>query len=185
MQEMATIVKKLTYADYEKMPTDGFRHEIIEGEEYMTPAPNPDHQTIVGNAFRLVANHVVTRNLGRVFVAPTDVVLGKHDIVEPDIFFIARKHLSIIGPNNIQGAPDLVVEVLSPSTAGQDKGSKSALYERAGVREYWIVDGASQTFEIREFGSPRRTRVYKGGQSFQSDLLPGLTLSLEDLFSAE
>ncbi len=180
---MATTAKKLTIADFKKMPADGFRHEIIEGEEFMTPAPNPDHQTIVGNVFRLIANHAAARKLGRVFVAPTDVVLSRHDIVEPDVFFISQEQLSIIGPDNIQGAPALVVEVLSPSTAGQDKGAKLTLYERAGVREYWIVDGASQTLEIREFGSPRRTRSYKAGQSFQSELLPGLTLKLEDVFT--
>src|SRR5438093_1516668 len=114
---MATTVKKLTYADYAKMPADGFRHEIIEGEEYMTPAPNLDHQAVVGNVFRLIANHVAARKLGRVFVAPTDVILSEHDIVEPDVVFVSDKHLSILSDKNIQGAPDLVIEVLSPSTA--------------------------------------------------------------------
>ncbi len=180
-----TTARKLTYADYEKIPADGFRHEIIEGEEFRTPAPNPDHQTIVLCIAALLRSHVLLKNLGRVFVAPTDVVLSPHDIVEPDLFFIAREHLSIIGPNNIQGAPDLAVEVLSPSTAGQDRGAKAGLYERGGVREYWIVDGASRTVEVREFGSPRRTRAYREGQSFESDLFPGLRMSLEDIFSAE
>ena len=180
---MVTTARKLTYADYEKFPADGFRHEIIEGEEFMTPAPNPDHQTIVLCIGALLRSHVLLKKLGRVFVAPTDVVLSPHDIVEPDVFFIASEHLPIIGPNNIQGAPDLVVEVLSPSTSGQDKGAKLALYERGGVREYWIVDPAARTVEVREFGSPRRTRAYREGQSFESALLPGLTVALSDVFS--
>jgi Uma2 family endonuclease len=179
---MVTTVKKLTYADYAKMPADGFRHEIIAGEEFMTPAPNPDHQTVVSKLDRLLGNHVDARKLGRVFVAPTDVVLSKHDIVEPDVFFIAQKRLSIIGPNNIQGPPDLVIEVLSPSTASEDRGPKLALYDRGGVREYWMIDLPTKTIEVHEFRSARRTRVYKEGQAFQSALLPGLSVRVDDLF---
>jgi Uma2 family endonuclease len=179
---MATTVKKLTYSDYVKFPADGFRHEIIEGDEFMTPAPSPDHQTTVVNISRILSNHVGAGKLGRLFVAPTDVVLSKNDVVEPDVFFIAQKNLAMIGPNNIQGAPDLVIEILSPSTAAQDRGPKLALYERAGVREYWIVDSITKTAEIREFGSPRRTRVYKEGQSFETTVLPGLSVRLADIF---
>jgi Uma2 family endonuclease len=180
---MVTTVKKLTYADYERMPADGFRHEIVEGEEYMTPAPNLDHQTVVGNAFRLIANHVAGRKLGRVFVAPTDVVLSKHDIVEPDVVFVSEKHLSILSEKNIQGAPDLVIEILSPSTAAEDRGRKLTMYDRTGVSEYWMIDPQGRTVEIREFRSTRRTRIYKEGQTFESVQLPGLTVRLEDIFS--
>jgi Uma2 family endonuclease len=180
---MVTMAKKLTYVDYEKMPADGFRHEILEGEEYMTPAPNLDHQTAVGNTFRLVANHVSAQKLGRVFVAPTDVVLSKHDIVEPDVVFVSVKHLSILSEKNIQGAPDLVIEILSPSTAAEDRGRKLTTYDRTGVNEYWMIDPQGRTVEIREFGSARRTRIYKEGQSFESAQLPGLKVRLEDIFS--
>lgn len=179
---MAIAAKKLTYADFEKIPADGFRHEIIEGEECMTPAPNPDHQSVIVKLTALLWSHVTARKLGRLFVAPTDVVLSDHDVVEPDLFFITQDRVQIIGPKNIQGAPDLVIEVSSPSTAGFDRGSKQALYDRHGVREYWIVDLPARTVEIREFGSPRRVRVYKEGQSFESALLPGLTVRLADLF---
>ena len=179
---MAIAAKKLTYADYEKIPPDGFRHEIIEGEEFMTPSPNLDHQAVVGNIFRIVANHVLSLKLGRVFVAPTDVLLSEHDMVEPDVVFVAEKNLSILKEKNIQGPPDLVVEVLSPSTAAQDRGPKLGLYDRAGVREYWIVDLSGRTVEVREFGSPRRTRVYQEGQSFETAILPGLVVRVDDLF---
>jgi len=179
---MATTVKKLTYSDFVKFPADGFRHEIIEGDEFITPAPSPDHQSAVVNISRVLSNHVGAGKLGRVFVAPTDVVLSKNDIVEPDVFFIAQKNLSRIGPNNIQGAPDLVIEILSPSTAAQDRGPKLALYERVGVQEYWIADPTARTVEIREFGRPRRTRVYKEDQSFETKILPGLTVRVTDLF---
>jgi Uma2 family endonuclease len=179
---MVIAARKLTYADYEKIPPDGFRHEIIEGEELMTPAPNPSHQTALLNIARVLADHAKARKVGRVFVAPTDVVLSEHDIVEPDVFFIAEARAGIIGPKYIEGAPDLVVEVISPSTASHDRGAKRALYDRAGVREYWIVDLPARTVEILEFGSPRRTRVYQEGQSFETAVLPGLTVRVDDLF---
>ena len=173
--------RKLTYSDYEKIEADGFRHELIEGEEFMTPAPNPDHQTVLLNIASLLRAHILPQKLGRVFVAPTDVVLSEHDVVEPDVFFITEPRTRIIGPKNIQGPPDLVVEILSPSTAAEDRGPKLALYDRAGVREYWIVDLPARTVEIREFGDTRRTRTYKEGQSFESALLPGLTVRLDEI----
>lgn len=180
---VATTVRKLTYADYAKIPADAFRHEIVEGEEFMTPAPNPDHQTAVLNVGGMLRNHAHVAGLGRVFVAPTDVVLSDHDVVQPDVLFIARDRIGIIGPKNIQGAPDLVVEVTSPSTSSFDRGAKRDLHLRTGVREYWIVDLAARTIELHEFGSPRRVRVYKEGQSFESTLLPGLTVRVDDVFS--
>ena len=182
---MVTTVKKLTYADYEKMPADGFRHEIIEGEEYKTPPPGTNHQTVVLNIAALLRAHVVSKKLGRVFVAPTAVVFSEHDAVEPDVFFISKANASIITPKNIQGAPDLVVEVLSPSTASNDRGPKLKKYDDGGVREYWIVDPLAKTVEIREFRGTRRTRTYQDDQSFQSDLFPGLTVRLEEIFSTE
>jgi Uma2 family endonuclease len=179
---MTTAARKLTYEDFARIPDDGFRHEIIEGEEFTTPAPVPEHQTVLLNVLDLVRSHVKARNLGKVFVAPTDVVLSEHDIVEPDLLFISSDRLSIVGPRNIQGAPDLVVEVTSPSTAALDRGPKLELYRRSGIREYWIVDPASRTVEIHEFGSPRRTRVYRDDPSFASAILPELTVRVADFF---
>lgn len=179
---MRSETKKLTYADYEMMPADGFRHEILDGEELMTPAPNPDHQAVVVNLTALLRDHTKARRLGRVFVAPTDVVLSEHDLVQPDLLFVAETRAHIVGSKNIEGAPDLVIEVLSPSTETVDRVQKRALYDRSGVREYWMVDLASKTVEIHEFGSPRRTRVYKEGQHFESVVLPGLTVRLTDIF---
>jgi Uma2 family endonuclease len=180
---MATVIRKLIYADYERIPDDGFRHEIIEGSEFMTPAPDPDHQAILFNLVRLVGNHVVAGHLGRVLMAPTDVVLSEHDIVQPDLLFVTAQRTDIIGRRNVRGAPDLAVEVLSPSTAAQDRGPKLLLYARAGVLEYWIVDLVAGTIEIHEFTSPRRVRIYKAGQSFSSARLPGLTLRVDDILS--
>ncbi len=181
---MAVTARKLTMADFERIPADGFRHEIIEGEEYMTPVPTPEHQSVIVNLTMILSSHAARGNLGRVLVAPTDVVLSEHDVVEPDLLFVARERLGIIGPRNLQGAPDLVVEVSSPSTAAIDRGPKRALYERAGVSEYWIVDLLARTVEVHELGSPRRVRIYKEGQSFESAILPGLPVRVDGVFAA-
>ncbi len=179
---MRSAARKLTYDDYEKMPADGFRHEIIAGEELMTPAPNTDHQAVVVKLTVLLGVHTRARSLGHVFVGPTDVVLSEHDLVQPDLLFVTETRAHIIGAKNIEGGPDLVIEVLSPSTETVDRVQKRMLYDASGVREYWIVDPASKTVEIHEFGSPRRTRVYKEGQSFESAVLPDLTVGLADIF---
>jgi Uma2 family endonuclease len=119
---------------------------------------------------------------GVAFTAPIGVLLGKHQAVQPDVLFIAKGRELIVKEDGIRGAPDLVIEVLSPPTADYDRHEKLDLYKRSGVREYWLVDPAARTVEIREFGNPRRTRVYKSGQAFTSRLLPGLTLRVADLF---
>lgn len=175
-------LRKLTYADYEKIPPDRQRHEILDGAECMTPAPDPDHQECVLRIARSLADHADARRLGRVFVAPTDVVLSAHDIVQPDVFFISEQRAGIVGRRNVQGAPDLVVEVLSPSSAAQDRGAKRALYERAGVREYWIVDLEARAVEIHDLGENRRVRVYREGERLESASLRGLELDVSDLF---
>ena len=179
---MKTAARKLTYADYEKIPADGHRHESIEGEEFMTPAPETDHQRISSRLERVLDGHVFRHRLGEILHAPIDAVLSENDIVQPDVVFISNTRSGIVTKKNIHGAPDLVVEILSPSTAAVDRGRKRDLYERSGCAEYWIIDPSSQTIEIHEFGSPRRVRIYKEGQSFESALFPGLTVRLSDVF---
>ena len=169
---MATALKKLGYAEFLKFPDDGNRHEIIEGEWFMTPPPNLGHQGTVGNADRLLGNHIEKKDLGWLFVAPAAVFLGKHDIVEPDLFFVAKERRSILRKDGVHGAPDLVIEVLSPSTAMYDRNEKLALYQRSGVR--WPRSSLSM-------GWPAWC-AYKEGQSFTSALLPGLTIRVDDLF---
>ncbi len=181
---MAIAARKLTYADYAKIPPDHHRHEIIGGEEFMTPAPIPDHQTVIVNLAALLKRYVAKARLGRVFVAPIDVILSRHDIVQPDVLFISATRASIVRRKYLRGAPDLAIEVISPSTASIDRGVKRALYVRGGVREYWIVDLPERSIEIHEFGSPRRVRIFQEGQSFESALLPGLRIRVDDLFQA-
>src|SRR5207247_9016252 len=124
--------------------------------------------------FRRLSDHAAAEGLGVRYASPIGVLLGKHHAVQPDVLFIAKGRESIVKEDGIHGAPDLVIVVLSPSTADHDRREKLDLYRRAGVREYWLIDPASKTVEIREFGSPRRTRVYQAGPPFTTHLPPGL-----------
>jgi Uma2 family endonuclease len=180
---MAIVVRKWTYEDYAKIPPDGNRHEIIEGEWIMTPAPEIPHQRACRKLGRILDEHAARHGLGEVFFAPIDVVLSPEDVVQPDLLFVSSGRTAVITRKNLQGAPDLVVEILSSTTAAIDRTHKRALYERAGVREYWIVDPEARTAEIHEFGSARRVRIYQEGQSFESAVLPGLAVRLDEVFS--
>ncbi len=130
--------KRYTYEDYIKMPDD-VRYELIDGELLMTPSPATRHQIISGNINDIIRSFVKKNNLGTVFYAPCDVVLGNENVFEPDLLFISKENSSIITEANIKGAPDLVVEVLSPSTADRDLIKKKSIYAVFGVKEYWIV----------------------------------------------
>src|SRR5215213_8209437 len=135
-----TAHRKLTYEDYVLIPDDGKRHEILDGEHYVTAAPYPRHQAILGELHYWIRAFLAQNRLGRVFFAPVDVLLSRHDIVQPDLLFISNERLTVLTEKNVQGAPDLLVEVLSDSTRRIDEGLKLERYELLEVREYWVVD---------------------------------------------
>ena len=135
---------KLTYADYERIPDDGLRHEIIDGEHCVSPAPYVDHQTISKHLQFQLYSQIELTGLGKVFDAPTDVVLSLNDIVEPDLLAVLGAHEAIITRKNIQGSPDLVVEIISSSSRRMDLVRKHALYEKWRVPEYWAIDGEAR-----------------------------------------
>jgi Uma2 family endonuclease len=137
----------LTYADYAALPDDGRRYELHAGELSVTPAPGTRHQTVILKLVTILHRHVDECGLGRVFVAPTDCILSDHTVVQPDILFVARDRLAIVTERAVEGAPTLVVEVLSPSTAGADRGRKRAFYAAHGVGYYWTVDPGTQVVE--------------------------------------
>ncbi len=139
---------------------------------------------IVGELFVALYHFVNANALGRVRVSPYDVVLSDHDVVQPDILFVSNARSSIVTEANIQGAPDLVVEVLSPSTAPDDRGYKRTLYSRHGVHEYWLVDPEAETVEVLTEGDAGLTlaATYRRGQSLTSPLLPDLNIDLESVF---
>jgi Uma2 family endonuclease len=137
----------LTYSDYAALPDDGRRYELHWGELSVTPAPGTRHQGAIVVLITLLHEHVKSRSLGKVFVAPTDCILSNVTIVQPDVLYIANDRLPIISERGIEGAPTLVVEILSPSTAHLDRGRKMKLYAEHGVPHYWIVDPESRSVE--------------------------------------
>ena len=137
----------LTYSDYAALPDDGRGYELHHGELSVTPTPGTRHQEAIVNLVGLLLQHVRSRGLGKVFVAPTDCILSNMTVVQPDVFYIAADRLTIISERGIEGAPTLVVEVLSPSTVHLDRGRKMKLYAKHGVPYYWIADPESRTVE--------------------------------------
>lgn len=138
---------KLTYADLESLPNDGKRYEIIAGNLHVNASPNTYHQRISRRIQHQLYTQIELTGRGEVIDAPMDVVLGVNDIVEPDLIVVLQARRSIITDKNIQGSPDLLVEITSPSTRHVDEGDKKQLYERSAVPEYWIVDPDTQSID--------------------------------------
>jgi Uma2 family endonuclease len=131
---------KLTYEDFLLFPDDGKRHELIDGEHYVTPSPNTRHQAISGNLYYMLRAWLEEHPVGRVFYAPFDVVFTRFDVVEPDLLYISNERAAdILTVKHVTGAPEIVVEIASPGTRRRDETIKRRLYERAGVSEYWVV----------------------------------------------
>ena len=138
---------KWTYDDYAEIPDDGCQHEIIDGEHYVNPAPSTYHQAVSRRLQFLLYAQIELTKRGVVINAPYDVQLSAHDILQPDLVVVLNDRQHVVTPSRIQGTPDLVVEILSHSTAARDRKLKRSRYEKAGVPEYWIVDPFEQTVE--------------------------------------
>ena len=136
-----------TYAEYYSLDDDN-RYEILEGELIMASAPGLSHQGISRDLGFILWTYVKNNKTGTVFFAPVDVVLNKYNVLQTDIVFVSKDNESILEERGIFGAPDLVVEILSPSTLRRDRHQKKAVYERFGVKEYWIVDRANRSIEV-------------------------------------
>jgi Uma2 family endonuclease len=188
--DVARVDTRLTYDDFVLFPDDGNRHEIIDGVHYVTPSPRLRHQDLVGRLHIEIALYLRTHpNAGRVFLSPLDVVLSYYDVVEPDLLFIAGDQTGIMTEKNIQGAPALVVEVLSKSTRKRDAQTKRRLFERTGVREYWLVDPELDTVQVfRPSADKRLSRVEElsaeYGGTLTTPLLPGCAIDIRELFRA-
>ena len=151
--------RRWTYSEFARLPGDGgARHEIIDGELAVTPAPALRHQRIVTRLVR-VLGEVVERGVGELFAGPVDVLFAEGDYLEPDVVFVSDARSGILSERGVEGAPDLVIEVVSPSTADRDRGSKLQRYRRYGVPEYWIVDPDTATIERWRFGSEAEPEI--------------------------
>jgi len=177
---------RFTYQDYVNLPeSEEKRYELIDGELYMVPSPSTIHQFISKNIYSLLEEFVTANQLGTVLYSPLDVVLSNEDVLQPDLLFMSTNRASIITDQNIQGAPDLVVEILSPGTASRDRTLKRVRYAKFGVREYWIVDPQSRTLEVLKASQTGfdSVRVYPEGTSATSPLLEGIQVDVSAIFA--
>jgi Uma2 family endonuclease len=183
---MSTASRTMTYADLDLLPDreSGERYEMLHGELIVTPSPIPLHQVLLGLGFRSFDAFVVRTNAGIVLTAPVDVVLAPGVVVVPDLLVIARHRLDIIGSRAIEGSPDLVLEIHSPSTRVRDLGEKKALYARFRVPEYWAVDPDARTVTVFALRDDRYEVIPSEGGRARSEVLPGFTLDINALFAA-
>ncbi len=185
-----SISVRLSYRDILGLPNDLLRHELIDGEHIVSPAPGTRHQLVLLNlAFHLHA-FVRQHRLGLILPAPFDVVLSEHDMVEPDLIYLSAESAKrYLNKKRLVGPPDLAVEVLSPSTRKVDETRKLRLFERFGVREYWIVDPDNETMRIHRLVHEQLVlaiMLARGDgpntQDLSTPLLPGLAVPLAAIF---
>jgi Uma2 family endonuclease len=178
---------KLTYDDFVLFPDDGLRHELIDGEHYVTPSPNAKHQRIAVKLTLRIGSWVEEHGTGELFAAPFDVLFSEIDVVEPDLIYMSKaRAVEILTTANVQGVPELVIEIASPSTRRRDETIKRALYERVGVSEYWFVDPAADAILVYRRDGERFTTPHElsaeDGDVLTTPLLPGFELSIADIF---
>ena len=178
---------KLTYDDYVLFPDDGKRHELIDGEHYVTPTPNWKHQAISMNLSALMWSYLQQHPIGRVYTAPLDVIFSDFDVVEPDVLYISSERRAQLEPSPwVKGAPDLVVEISSPSTRKRDETVKRRLYDRFGMTEYWVVDPELESIKVYRRAGDQYERAaeltLEHGHVLTTPLLPGLDMRLSTIF---
>lgn len=182
---MVATLRPLTYDDLLDMPDDGQRYEIIGGELIVNPPPTWGHQQIVGYFYRLLDDFARATKSGRVTFAPFGVLLSPHDAVEPDLIFLSATRPPVPSEDNtIDYPPDLVVEVISPSSRRRDRVAKMALYARAGVPEYWTADPRDRTFTINHLQGEQYVQVVPDADGWvTSPTLPGLRVNPAAVFA--
>ncbi|MFN0070156.1 MAG: Uma2 family endonuclease [Chloroflexota bacterium] len=163
---------------------DGNRYEVIDGELYVTPPPVPEHQGAVGALYEYLAPYLRNRGLGKVYVAPIGVVLDGGNGVQPDLVYVSRDRLGLISSRGIEGAPDLVVEILSPSTRAIDRNVKWRRYAAARVPHYWIVDPRTRVLEAYRLVGDDYALESRcvPGENFCPALFPDLIIPIDHLW---
>jgi Uma2 family endonuclease len=175
-----------TVEDYLSMPEGGPRYELIEGELLMAPAPNRFHQDISGNLALILGNYVRKHRIGKIYNAPFDVYLDEINVVQPDIVFISNEKANVLTDAGAEGAPDLVIEILSPSTMRRDRELKRKVYARTGVEELWLIDPEKRRIEIFELQENSRAprQIVSEKDVFTRLRFPGLKISCAEIFAA-
>ena len=172
---------RFNYDDFLLFPDDGKRHEIIDGDHFMTPSPNTKHQRVSFKLSSAFASFLEIHCLGEVFTAPYDVILSDEDVVEPDLLFVSTARRAIITEKNIQGPPDLVVEILSPSNTASEMMDKEQLCLENGAREFWQVD--TNRKQVKVTSSDGRTAHYKTGQRIPLFFAPVESITVDAIFA--
>lgn len=177
-------MRPLTVYDYRAVPEGGPRYQLIEGEMHMAPAPNRFHQHISRNIEFILLKYLEKNPIGEVYDAPFDVELTDINVYQPDIIFVANEHRSLLNEQGLSGAPDFVVEILSPKTAEMDKGTKREVYARCGVEELWIIDPDARRIHVYYLQKNAETpaATYGVKAKFKSRLFPGLTFDTARIF---
>lgn len=180
----ADATRTWTYDDLMKLPDDGKYYEIIDGELYEMPAPKAAHQLILAVLFELLLGEA-KRLFGRVLPGPVGVFMPGADPVQPDLLFLTSEHLGLISERGIEGAPDLVIEILSPSNARHDRTRKRAIYEQGGVPEYWIVSPEAETIEVLVLEAGKYRPLVRAGydERVTSAVLPELSFPASAAFA--
>ena len=176
------VTTKLTYEDYLKTSGDE-RYELLDGELFILPAPSIAHQYVAMKLGTRFDTFVEDSNLGVVYSAPTDVVLSETDVVQPDLMFISSERANIVTSANILGAPDLIVEIRSDSTAKRDETIKRKMYAERGGKEYWLVNPEAKTITVLLLGEGGYAEgaTYTAGQTLASSMLEGFTVHLDEI----
>lgn len=182
-----TLPRRITYEEYRNLPGED-RYELVEGELLLTPAPSNRHQRILSKLLRRLGNFLEEQRLAPIVPAPLDVILDDYTVLQPDLVYVSQERSAIVDPDGgTHGAPDLVVEILSPSTAKRDLTVKRQLYGQYGVREYWIVDPKERSIEVlTQQGEGLETwQRFSAPDSLTSPLFPAFRLALAEVFEVE
>lgn len=174
----------LTADDYRSLPEGGPRYELIQGELAVAPAPNRYHQKISGNLFYVLRRYLEIHPIGEVYAAPFDVYLSVHDVVQPDLLYVANQRHSVLNDAGAAGAPSLVVEILSPGTEGLDRTTKKRIYAIHGVEELWLVDPSTKTIEsyLLQQNPEQPVLTASTTQPLTSPCFPHLVINVEEVF---
>ena len=184
IQPIVNEALKFNYSDYLLLADNEKRYEILEGELLMSPSPNAMHQIVLLNLATILKLFVEKNDLGKIFIAPLDVVLSKFDVVQPDITFISKQRYHIVKSTHLEGAPDLVVEIISPGSAKRDRIIKRKIYALHGVKEYWLVHPEKEQVQVlrREKGDFQRMADLNREDVLTTPMLSGLEIPLVNIF---
>jgi Uma2 family endonuclease len=175
----------LTVENYKILPETGPRYQLIEGDLYMAPAPNRYHQEISFNLEYILRQYIERNPVGKVYHSPFDVYVDDYNVFQPDIFVVLNDRLSILTDAGAEGAPDFIVEILSPKTARLDRDNKRRVYATSGVRELWIIAPETRTIEVYLLGedAAKPAATHTEADLFGSTLFPGLRFDARKIFA--